>query len=249
MVESWIKRRLIRDFFELLAEDGAADLRRLNYWLKWEPYIDDMWFILGTDARANRTAAFLELRKRMAGRDRSLVDPNSQNNAFVMRMGPLVVVEFGVTGNAARIFTATEFLPDLDQKWFDLSELKQKNGATRLFHRGQWESRFDSELKVHLKGLRAPRVAPITTPSRVNVSAAQPQLPTIAPRHLSDEEVRSFMTLCTWNALQWENNLDDGGAFWILIPDRSKKSAIAEKLELRGFQYSPGRGFWIKGAA
>ena len=70
MVEGWLKRRLIKDFFELLARDGAADLRRLNYWLKWEPEISDMWFLLGEDARRNKTEAFLSVRKRMAGRDR-----------------------------------------------------------------------------------------------------------------------------------------------------------------------------------
>lgn len=150
MVNSWLKQRLIRDFFELLAADGAADLRRLNYWLKWEPHISDMWFVLGSDAASNKSAAFLELRKRMAGRDRRLQDSNALNNAFVMRIGPLLVIEFGATGNACYIFAASDFKANLDKRFFSLPELKQKIGwAVRpLGHMGaNWEGKFDYEIR------------------------------------------------------------------------------------------------------
>lgn len=247
MVESWIKRRLIRDFFELLAEDGAADLRRLNYWLKWEPYIDDMWFILGTDAQANRSAAFLELRKRMAGRDRNLIDSNPRNNAFVMRMGSLIVLEFGVTGNAARLFAATDFQADLDQKWHQLNALKQKEGATRLDHRWDWESRFDDALKAHLGGVRPSARPTAPAPDTRRGTGTSPMRPPVSRRRpLTPEDVRSLMNMCTWYALTWENNLDKGGAFWILLPDRSKKLALSNMLERRGFTFAAGKGFWIK---
>ena len=146
MVNSWMKRRLIRDFFELLAQDGAADLARLNYWLKWEPQITDMWFVLGEDARTNRSAAFIELRKRMEGRDRLLTDSPPANNAFVMRIGPLLIIEFGVTGNACYAFAASDFNADLDNMHLSLHVLKQKISAKRLSHVSRWENRFDTEL-------------------------------------------------------------------------------------------------------
>lgn len=147
MVNSWLKQRLIRDFFELLAADGAADLRRLEYWLKWEPQITDMWFVMGTEAMANTSDEFKELRKRMAGRDRRLVDNNHLNNAFVMRIGPLLVIEFGVTGNACYVFAASDFRANLEQKVFRLAELKQRVGvAARLSHMSSWEYRFDVDI-------------------------------------------------------------------------------------------------------
>lgn len=155
MVEGWLKRRLIKDFFELLAEDGGADLRRLNYWLKWEPQITDMWFVLGADARRNRSEPFVELRKRMTGRARVLGDNNSQNNAFVMRIGPLLVIEFGVTGNACYVFPASDFRTDLETESLSIYALKQKEQATRLSHLSQWESRFDYELKRLLQSVPA----------------------------------------------------------------------------------------------
>jgi hypothetical protein len=148
MVNSWLKQRLIKDFFGLLAADGAADPRRLDYWLKWEPRISDMWFVLGREAQENRTPAFLELRKRMAGRDRQLIDNNHLNNAFVMRIGPLLIIEFGLTGNACYIFAASDFRANLEQSTFKLVELKQRYGvAARLSHSGwNWEGNFSVEI-------------------------------------------------------------------------------------------------------
>lgn len=146
MVDGWLKRRLIRDFFELLAEDGSADLRRLNYWLRWESKVSDMWFVLGADALASRSTAFVELRKRMAGRDRVLTDSPSQNNAFVMLIGPLLVIEFGITGNACYVFSAADFKTSLEDNHLSLHRLKQRESAKRLSHSMQWESRFDYEI-------------------------------------------------------------------------------------------------------
>lgn len=153
MVNSWLKQRLIKDFFGLLAADGAADLRRLEYWLRWEPQILDMWFVLGTDAQANRTTEFLDLRKRMSGRDRMLVDSNHLNNAFVMRVGQLLVIEFGVTGNACYVFATSDFQTSLDRPVLNLHQLKQKAYATRLSHMASWESKFDYELKKMLQAV------------------------------------------------------------------------------------------------
>lgn len=170
MVEGWIKRRLIRDFFELMAHDGGADLRRLNYWLKREPEVSDMWFVLGLDARSNRSAAFEELRGRMSGRRRSLDDPNAQNNAFVMRIGPLLVIEFGMKGNACYVFAASDFKGDLDKPLLGIHVLKQRASATRLSHNGSWEPRFDYELKQLLQSVpqhkaELPAISAPATPS------------------------------------------------------------------------------------
>lgn len=148
MVNSWLKQRLIKDFFELLAADGAADLRRLHYWLKWEPDITDMWFVLGSNAQDNRSPEFKEVRSRMAGRDRRLQDPNPLNNAFVMRIGPLLVIEFGLTGNACFVFAASDFKADLNRPVLKTNyELKQYGSLAKLTHQRAWEGKFDYELK------------------------------------------------------------------------------------------------------
>lgn len=194
MVNSWLKQRLIKDFFELLAADGAADLRRLNYWLKWEPEITDMWFVLGLDAASNSTPEFRELRKRMSGRDRRLQDSNQGNNAFVMRIGPLVVIEFGLTGNACYVFAAADFRANLDRKLLGIHDLKQRASvAARLSHSGaNWEGKFDFEIRRQLQ--RTPE--------------SRGSLPTMADPDTGP--LRSFSLLTTpWPKITQPSHTDD----------------------------------------
>ena len=206
MVEGWVKKRLIRDFFELLAHDGMANVRRLNYWLKWEPQITDMWFVLGDDARRNQSAAFDGVKKRMGGAQRRLSDKNSANNAFIMRIGQLLVVEFGLTGNACFVFAASEFRTDLNQNALDTDrDLKQKNRRVRLLHQGNWESGFDVDLRRLLRDVPSslgvlshtkirevkgvPKVAQVTHGTSSSLPAAAPSTENRIPQFLSSHNV------------------------------------------------------------
>jgi len=262
MVNGWLKRRLIKDFFELLAQDGSADLRRLNYWLRWEPHITDMWFLLGTNARENHSAPFLELRKRMTGRDRVLHDSNHQNNAFVMRIGQLLVIEFGVTGNACYAFAAADFRTSLERNIFTISELKQKATATRLSHMSHWEGRFDYELRRLLQSvpmskgvLKAPASATaVQSTSQPTVKQSNSFGPAVTSAsdqtsspQFTQEMFNTVQLLCQQHRVEWENNLPKNGALWVLIPDRRRRVGFASLLDRYGFRYIEGRGFWIKG--
>lgn len=369
MVNSWLKLRLIKDFFELLAADGAADVRRLNYWLKWEPQISDMWFVLGNEAAAKQSSEFVELRKRMAGRDRRLQDSNLLNNAFVMRIGPLLVIEFGLTGNACYIFAASDFKANLEKRLLSLYELKQKLGcAARLSHAGPWEGKFDFEIRRLLQripesrgtlantvdneshvqrtpsplhGARTPTAAPVahsqtlrtwpfsrpdseqgadsgpvsgheaelpplreldappagiaapsttnqpprvwpfprsdmgkdelnasvshddaessvdesTNPRRVAAllggarlqesSAANRPRPSSRGR-LSDMEFAQLQRLLKETGVEWEDNRPKGGALWVLIPEEHQQTRVTAVLQLYGFRFTAGRGYWLK---
>ena len=271
MVEGWLKRRLIKDFFELLAEDGAADLRRLNYWLEWEPQIGNMWFVLGGDARRNKSEAFLSLRKRMVGFDRILAGNNDQNNAFVMRIGPLLVIEFGVVGNACYVFAASDFQTNLDARSFTIHDLKQRASALRLSHMHQWERRFDFEIKDRLRSVLAekgvpardavPSVAseplralslPISTTgdskNSDDVQAQHDNSNASRPvRHsLTDANFEMIQTFCVQRGILWEDNRPKQGALWVLVTDRETNIGFSALLERYGFRFSAGRGFWLK---
>ena len=50
MVEGWLKRDLIRRFFNLLAADGLNDTRRFKFWERYYTSIGDMYFALGGTA-------------------------------------------------------------------------------------------------------------------------------------------------------------------------------------------------------
>jgi hypothetical protein len=271
MVEGWVKKRLIRDFFELLAHDGSADVRRLNFWLKWEPQITDMWFVLGADARKNQSAAFDSVRKRMGSSARKLTDSDDQNNAFVMRIGPLLAIEFGMTGNACYIFAASEFNSDLNQQWLDSKrDLKQSNRRKWLPHQGQWEYKFDTELRNLLRAvpatkgdLKFAKVVP-----SASVPQASPNLPsqTLTPRaftapptndafsssamsggRLLESDFEFISSQCKLLGVEVEDNRRKNGAFWVMVTDRASNKTFTDALERIGFNFAPSsKGFWYK---
>lgn len=150
MVESWLKRGLIRDFFQLLSHEGRADARRLEYWLKWEPHITEMWFALGGGVRNSIDPELTALRKRMQGRERALTGSTSGNTAFIMRIGPLMVIEFGEKGNACYVMRFDDFAGDLEEMRQNIHQLRQGINAIAMRHDGPWELAFDQSLRRRL---------------------------------------------------------------------------------------------------
>jgi len=154
MVTGWLKLKFIQKFFSLLAEDGVNDQRRLEFWLGYVDHISDMHFALGNDAMYSASPDFKQLRVEMAGRllHLSAGGPPS-NNAFIMRIGRHVVVEFGETGNACFVFDGRRDLPfNLNGRYVHGStELKDKSRVARLLHidrsHARWETTFKSELR------------------------------------------------------------------------------------------------------
>jgi hypothetical protein len=223
-----------------------------------------MWFVLGTDARYNPTPAFKELRKRMEGRERVLQDPNNLNNAFVMRIGQLLVIEFGMTGNACYVFAAADFKTDMQTKVLSIHALKQKSGATRLSHMSTWESKFDGELRrlLHNVPLSKGTLQPTIPPSAPRVehepaqaAFKQPMTDTWSPfspspaagkSKLSTFDQRQIAAYCKTVGLDMDDRRDRGGALWVLMPDRSKFERFARQLESQGFRHAEGKGFWFQ---
>ena len=118
MVNGWLKVRLIKDFFGLLSEDRSADSRRLNYWLGFEPMIQDMWFALGADAVSDPRKEYGEFRQRANGRLLDLAGSTpTSNNAFLMHFGEYLVVEFGITDNACFVYRYDVSLRESRQGW------------------------------------------------------------------------------------------------------------------------------------
>ncbi|WP_157697401.1 EH signature domain-containing protein [Caballeronia calidae] len=248
MVEGWLKRRLIKDFFEVLAKDGAADLRRLHYWLKWEPQISDMWFVLGADARNNRTAAFSNVRKRMGNRERVLEKSTADNNAFIMRIGPLIVIEFGLTGNACFFFSNTTVPVTLSARAFDLSDLKNTDRMLEKHsHHSGWEDRFDSVLSRLLDERSAnghPPEASIASGQSRPSSSQRIATPRVA--RPDGWEIQELLRKCAKHGISYEDNRPKRGALWVLLSDPKRSPRIAEELVEMGFKYKEGSGFWIK---
>ncbi|MFA6920935.1 MAG: EH signature domain-containing protein [Gallionella sp.] len=230
MVNGWLKRRLITDFFAVLSEDGQADQRRLNYWLRFEPAIEDLWLALGPDAMRNRSQPYRELRERSVGRLLRLDNSGpSNNNAFIMRIGNCLIVEFGITGNACYLYHLQPVPFDLNANSIHLSALKNKKLGVPHNHVAiGWENNFDQAI--------CPKVG--YRPSFSN-APTNPTIPSqVAGHNFSyvDQYVKKF-------AIRTENNRGAGGAFWVLT-QKGKHPEIDRNLESWGFKYKPERGWW-----
>ena len=227
MIFGWLKGRLVADFFELLSANGVNDSRRLAYWLRLVPFIEDMWFALGTSALSRRDSNFNEFRNRARGRLLKLEGTTADNNAFAMRIGEYLAVEFGALGNAFYLLRWDSLPPAVSRalKSGKLSEaiaitkLRPTIHEMRLIHRDSlvgvksWEQKFDDAL-VPALGI-APESRPACTPEIEDL--------------LQELAVEVF------------DGRRLGGAIWIHHQERN--THLARKLSSMGFFYKSGRGW------
>lgn len=153
MVSSWLKLRFIETFFGLLSEDKANDQRRIAFWKGQVENISDMYFALGEAAYSDPRPDFRALHRDMKGRLLKLENGGgARNNAFIMRVGRHVFVEFGEKGNAMFAFDG-DALP-FDLSWRSVSgnktALKHPSHVARVIHMDslgeRWERKIEREM-------------------------------------------------------------------------------------------------------
>jgi hypothetical protein len=259
MLNSWLKVRLIKDFFDLLSEDRSADGRRLNYWLRFEPMIDDMWFVLGSDAMTDKRKDYVDFRQRAKGRLLDLVGTTpTENNAFLMHIGQYVIVEFGLVGNACFVYRYDNLPADIKRRLksevyraqIDIAYLKVSGHRPRLLHQGAWEPRFDDEI-CPLLGSRPPTRKSNSSPlgaslskSFVVVKKGPPKSSTQTRTSVSVAplKVSEFERILSKHRLQISDLRSKGGCLWVLTDDLSP--LVRVELKALGFAYKPGKGWW-----
>ena len=231
MVLGWLSRRLIKDFFELLSADGMNDRRRLTYWLRFAPYVKGgMWFALGSSTHMRLTTQFADFYKRAKDHILRLDGGGADNNAFLMRIGDYLAVEFGESGNAFYLYRWDSLSPslvkmlgsgglrsgagivDLKNKDVSVDNLRHTDSPVAL---KSWEQKFDDVL-MPLLGWE-PEQRP----------ACVPALEAAIGATIDVKDLRR-----------------DGGALWIKELDGA--SPRARRLQRMGFKFRAGRG-WAKG--
>lgn len=253
MVNGWLKRRLITDFFELLSVDGAGVRRRVEYWLRHEPAIEDMWFALGSDARGRRGEQFDDFRSRAKGRLLDLGGTTADNNAFVMRVGRYLLVEFGAHGNAMYVVdwnTLSEPLLDVLHSGraragvhIRLLRPGPDDYVQRMIHMDSldqtWEEKFDAYLVPGIVG------RPAVPPRRVAAGAVKK----VAQQPASAKPQRRYFTPSNWEAFVREHKLQvvdhraSQGALW--VRGAAQPRHIASQLHAWGFTRRDPKG-WCK---
>lgn len=237
MIDNWLKRDLMKSFFELLSADGSNDTRRLDFWISYVDQIN-IYFALGRYAMQNQDPSFIAIRKKMAGRLRKLSGTGRENNAFIMTIGNMVFVEFGMQGNAAYIYPSHELpfaLNDVND--INLKELKDTEAGNRLYHKDnvhgytRWERRFNAYLYQNF-GIK------------VSNEKELPE-PWASGSYYTTCNTSTIKTFCQAFKLVTDDASHSGGYFWILADDQT--SIINQQLRTWGFSYRPGRGWFLNG--
>ncbi len=255
MVADWLKLEFIETFFSKLAEDGLGDPRRMNFWKRYVKAIDHIEFALGATARLSKERDLVVLRKKMTGL-LCMLDATGTNNAFIMRMGPLVAVEFSGMGNAFYGYDSRRSTPFNTKQLLRL----EVNGRNSLKHKGEsvlwlrhqdgihgwdkWENMFDATLR---KEFGIEPSATINAPNRVAVSPAvvRPsvslgaELVIAAPNEYSRPALNKF---AHENGLTIADKTTSGGNLWVRT-DKSDE-VVTRVLTQWGFRNKIGKGWW-----
>lgn len=240
MVADWIKLETIQQFFEFLAEEGATDKRRVRYWEQRYRQIEQFWLVLGDDAMRKNDVDFRKLRDGMKrdGLLKSLLR-DRENNAIIMKIGQLLVVEFSKTGNACYAYDLSMQAPfDLDRSSFPTLALKLPSQAVgRLSHTHDWEFRFDQFLAQ--QGIGKP------TPNAhfgAEDGASGSRRETVE-RKLEAFSAERLELLIKGSGLTRVGN-QSIGANLIQLSGPDVHESVARQLRAWGFKYSKRYGWW-----
>jgi hypothetical protein len=272
MVAGWLKLDLLQQFFTLLSEEGRIDPRRRKFWERYHESIDEMYFALGTNARYHPGQDFRDFRRKADGLLLTLLSTSANDNAFIMRVGEHVIVEFGFKGNACYIFRRDDLPFELTGTLAGNSTaLKHPRNLERLLHHDgsweTWEQRFQRALSSRLRiqpvrkdfpaavpptrtaGLNDVRRTPYFAPPHGSIRPAQspassrPRDDAPPARGVSFSE-RELSRLCGTRRLRIEDLRDRNGNLWVLTGDTD--GYVSGQLRSWGFSFKAGKGWWRK---
>jgi hypothetical protein len=256
MVSLWLKRRTIQDFFELLQADGQADRQRMEFWLKYAEAIDDIWLALGQHSLYNNKSDYRRIRQNMVGRYMALEGGSySQDNAFLMRIGSFVFIEFGKQNNACHVF----FADNLPFKFGQKSVLGTQDGLKNkdhpghcktLSHREGWQWEFADFLRNYAHATPSEN-KPKHSSSNVDFHLANStvtstkttvqSLPSQVNK-VNTFDIQELQAFCLSQNLHFDDHRDKGGAIWVRASENNESASTV--LKSVGFQYKLGKGWW-----
>lgn len=150
MVIQWFVRADLEAFFNVFSD--TADTDRFDYWMKFIDKTSFSQIFLGPKAIESRRPEHKKFREANKGRLKNLTGSTASNNAFLLKINNIYVVEFSDTGNACYGYMRLPY--ESNKKLIPLHQLKNKqtsvflnNGrGAGLSHSGNWQPRFDQRL-------------------------------------------------------------------------------------------------------
>lgn len=270
MVCGWVAEEDLRDFHELTRRHSKVEDERLAYWLRFKRQISYTQLVIGEEILRSRDPDIAAFRKRKGARLAKLQESTSSNNAIIIRLGDLWVVEFSQTGNAAYPYHSKALPLQPGSSQFRLSQLKNKrltwpSPDTRLSHMSDWQAKFDAYLAGQNIWPDSMGRRPISANHAIHVvelratnDRFKPQLmpiDEIRNEEGVDERIRVFidhglpLPLARRVSAQ-RGRLDDlrskGGHLWIRF-DNGQSPTLAQQLKAFGFKSTNLRdSFWRK---
>lgn len=240
MVEEWLVRDDVKDFFTQLQQGGNADERKLSFWNRYIRAIDYHRLLLGPLAQMSPQPIVAQLRRRPSvGK---LIGAADGDNALLFKIGNWLLVES--CGREAPLFgyRAAKLPFSPDGEVVELPCLKKGGTADFKIQRqdtleGMWEDRVTSELAT--LGIRRDEGA---AAKRKPPAAPPPTKDAPPPVHVPFDAV-AFQTLVREGRLQAEDTRGQGGMLWV-VNDLKDNFYLAQKLAGWGFRWKAGRGWW-----
>lgn len=150
MVQRWLVVEDLRDFFLNLrsaAGEEAFNRRRFEFWMQFLDQITYSHLILGPETRESLRS----LLSGKVGRYSDLTGTTRSNNAFVMRLGNIYIVEFSGVGKTWA-YNESKMLPLLSSRSISYNDIRDTDKSLftaywghedgGLAHRGGWEGNF-----------------------------------------------------------------------------------------------------------
>lgn len=239
-VAQWLHKEFIEAFFSKFASGDLGDARRARFWSRYLGLFSDMRFGLGENVLHSDDEDLHVLLKKMKGLYTPLRSPAGDQNAFIMTLGNLVVVEFSNFSNALYAYDKNDIPFDYDQSLrmpVDApNSLKQSRPYSlfKLTHTGgytDWEDKFADRIEQRTGIVwDAPRGS--SDPLNTQVHSE--------PEVMPESEVLQMMH--DEYGLAVEDLRHKGGNLWVRTDDRDP--AVNGVLKSCDFEYRQGKGWW-----
>lgn len=245
-IEEWLKLELITQFFSLMAEDGANNLRRVNFWKKHHQLITEMYFIVAHNASFRYSKDFKKIKDSMEGRMLDMV--GASISAFIMRIGNFYFIEFGQINNATYIYKLDQLPLDLNRaKKTTIYQLKNKALADAYLAHNEvmhgfstWEARFDKEIRDRISTSKSFHSISVPNTVRTSDSTSLTAHATVRSENnqLPSVDNNLYSRLLKDNRFKVDDNRSRGGSLW-LTPNSIITTDDVRELESYGFIWSP----------
>lgn len=259
MVLGWVNERNLKDFFDILAARNNADEGRLAFWSKYLKQITWTRLVFGSETMAlKRTnTGIRDLIAREQGAYAQLTG-KPEVDAFMMRIGTYLIVEFSKKPNACYVYQAEQppfepYASQYDGGTDDLAAgFRQEVGyALRIVHTRGWSDRAEGGLqrlgiwpdeRASRWSKSSASTAGTVTSTRATGSTNSERRPTAALNGPDMGSLKTLLRRFPGAAIDDKRTGSKDGRLW--VEDKSQSAQLEAELKALGFRWAASRQAW-----